>query len=153
MAKFRIKDSDPGFRKLKKNFKGPDSVDIGVFAGQGSDLVIYAATNEFGTDRAGPNRNITIPERSFLRAGVDENKKAFVSFIAGAAPKVVLGKESKKSVLSKLGLLAQGKVQKRIASGPFVPNAPSTIRIKGSSRPLINTGRLRQSITFEVGRK
>lgn len=153
MARFRIKDSDPGFKKLKKNFKGPDNVDIGVFAGQGSDLVIYAATNEFGTDQAGPNRNIIIPERSFLRAGVDENKRELKQFAKKKAFDVLTGKISKKVALSQLGLLAQSKVQKRIASGPFVPNAPSTIRIKGSSRPLVNTGRLRQSITFEVGRK
>ena len=153
MAKFRIKDSDPGFRKLKKNFKGPDHVDIGVFAKQDSEVVIYAATNEFGTDRAGPNRNITIPERSFLRAGVDENKKIFRAFLAGELPKVVTGKKSKEKVLLQLGALAQGKVQGKIRQGPFTPNAPSTVRIKGSSRPLINTGRLRQSITFEVGRK
>ena len=153
MAKFRIRDSDPGFKKLKKNLKGPDSVDIGVFAKQGSEVVIYAATNEFGTDRAGPNRNITIPERSFLRAGVDENKKSFALFLASQAPRVVLGKTTKKKVLSQLGVLAQGKVQGKIIHGPYAPNKPSTIRIKGSSRPLVNTGRLRQSITFEVGRE
>ena len=153
MAKFRIRDSDPGFRKLRKNFKGPDSVDIGVFAKQGSELVIYAATNEFGTDRAGPNRNITIPERSFLRAGIDENRRELKKFAAKKALDVLTGKLSKKAALSQLGLLAQGKVQLKITRGPFVPNQPSTIILKGSSKPLINTGRLRQSISFEVGRK
>lgn len=153
MAKFRIKDSDPGFRKLKKNFKGPDHVDIGVFAKQDSEVVIYAATNEFGTDRAGPNRNITIPERSFLRAGIDENKQSFRAFLAAELPKVAAGKKSKKKVLLQLGALVQGKVQGKIIKGPYAANMPSTVRAKGSSRPLVDTGRLRQSITFEVGRK
>lgn len=153
MARFRIKDSDPGFKRLKKNLKGPDSVDIGVFAKQGSELVIYAATNEFGTDRAGPNRNIAIPERSFLRAGIDENRRDLKKFAAKKALDVVTGKLSKKVALSQLGLLAQAKVLMKIIRGPFVPNKPSTIIAKGSSKPLINTGRLRQSISFEVGRK
>lgn len=153
MAKFRVRDSDPGFRKLKKNFKGPNAVDIGVFAEQGSEVVIYAATNEFGTDRAGPNRNITIPERSFLRAGVDENKNEFRTFLESKAVRIVLGKESKERVLSKLGALAQGKIQSRIAQGRFTPNAPLTIRIKGSTKPLIDTGRLRQSITWRIGKR
>ena len=55
MAKFQIRDSDPGFRKFRKQLQGgPDAVDIGLFSEQGSDLVIYAASNEFGIHRMSP---------------------------------------------------------------------------------------------------
>ena len=48
-SRVKVRDSDPGFKKLIKRLTGPDRVDIGVFADQGSDLVIKAASNEFGT--------------------------------------------------------------------------------------------------------
>ena len=35
-------------------------------------------------------------------------------------------------------------------TGSFTPNKPATIKRKGSSRPLIDTGHLRQSITSKV---
>ena len=44
----------------------------------------------------------------------------------------------------------KGIVQKTIKEGSFVPNAPSTIRKKGSDKPLIDTGRLRQSVNYHI---
>ena len=53
-------------------------------------------------------------------------------------------------MLEQLGAMAVGEVQKYVTELDTPPNAPSTIRQKGSSNPLINTGALRQSITYEV---
>ena len=141
-AKVRIRDSDPGFKKLKRSLKGPDRVDIGVFAKQGSDLVIYAAANEFGTS--------TIPERSHLRAGIDEGKEKIDKFIAGSFNKMFAGRSTKVIEIGRLGLLGTSLVVGKINKGPFVKNKPATIRAKGSSKPLINTGRLRASYTHRV---
>ena len=143
MAKFQIRDSDPGFRKFRKQLKGgPDAVDIGLFSEQGSDLVIYAASNEFGTEK--------IPERSFLRSTVDENRREFRAFLDKRKNQVVISRTERERVLKGLGLFAEKKVVIKIGKGPFTANAPSTIRMKGSSKPLINTGRMRQSITSKV---
>ena len=151
-SRVKVRDSDPGFRKLRKRFKGPDRVDIGVFGekvagktdkdGNEIDLVIIAASNEFGTD--------TIPERSFMRAGVDENKKEFETFLAKGSFAVIAGKLSKRQLIGRLGLLGVKKIQEKIESGPFKANKPKTVQRKGSSKPLIDTGRLRQSITHRL---
>ena len=37
-----------------------------------------------------------------------------------------------------------------IGRGHFVPNAPNTIKQKGSSQPLIDTGRMRNSVSHKV---
>jgi hypothetical protein len=145
MAKPIFEDNDPGFKKLIKRTKGPDNVDVGVFANQGSDLVIYAASNEFGTNE--------IPERSFLRAGIDEGRRRLQEFAKSQAVRVLLGKIKKKNALKLLGLKAEEGVIRKIDKGPFKPNAPATIKKKGSSKPLIDTGRLRQAITSRVGRR
>ena len=142
MARFIVRDSDPGFKKLIKNLKGPNRVDIGVFSEQGEDLVIYAASNEFGTEN--------IPERSAIRAGIDEKKKQIGRLTSKLAEKVIVGKISKKEALEIIGQTAQGIVQGKMVRGPFTPNKPTTVARKGSSKPLIDTGRYRSSITFRV---
>jgi hypothetical protein len=142
-SRVRIRDSDPGFKKLKKSLKGPDRVDIGVFAKQGSDLVIQAASNEFGTDH--------IPERSHLRAGIDEGKEKINSFIAGSFNRMFAGRSTKIIEIGRLGLLGTSLVVEKINKGSFVPNAPSTLRAKRpKTKPLINTTRMRNSYTHRV---
>ena len=49
-----------------------------------------------------------------------------------------------------LGAYVVGLVQETIADGVPPPNSPATIAAKGSDTPLIDTGILRQSITYEV---
>lgn len=102
-----------------------------------------AAANEFGTAR--------IPERSFIRAWYDgritENRKALRALSA----RVLRGELTQEQAWEQLGLLFQADIQKRMAEGVPPPNAPATIAAKGSSTPLIDSGQLRSSVTYEVG--
>ena len=52
--------------------------------------------------------------------------------------------------LNQLGVITKGMVQEEIGSGDFAPNAPSTVRQKGSEQPLIDTGTMRQSVNYVV---
>jgi hypothetical protein len=49
-----------------------------------------------------------------------------------------------------IGMRVVGDIQDRISDGIPPPNSPITIARKGSSKPLIDSGQLRQSISFEV---
>lgn len=111
----------------------------------GSDLTLatIAAINEFGTDK--------IPSRPFLRSTVDTNRDEYAEDIADAFKAVLDGKAPLEAGLNKLGLKAVRDVQRTIKSNDFARNAPSTIAAKGSTSPLIDTGRLRQSIDYEIG--
>ena len=46
------------------------------------------------------------------------------------------------------------KLEDRVASGrgKFKPNSPKTIKRKGSAKPLIDTGLMRESITYKVNK-
>jgi len=58
-----------------------------------------------------------------------------------------------KMTYKKLGIEAENVVQRAFASGGYgawPPDSASTIRRKGSSRPLIDTAQLRKSITSDV---
>jgi hypothetical protein len=126
-------------------------VQVGVFAsGKGGDtkkqddkltVLEVAIFNEFG---------LGVPERSFIRAYVDANEKRIKEMCRVLALQVLAGKISQEQALELLGLKLVGEIQQRIADGIPPPNAPSTIKAKGSSVPLIDTGQLRSSITHRV---
>lgn len=127
------------------------SVKIGVFAEQGSDLVKYAGANEFGATIKRARTTIKIPERSFLRAAIDEGRQEIVRFVDLQAINLLIKQnQSLKRTLRLLGLFGVKLVKAKIIKGPFVPNAPATIRKKGSSKPLIDKTRLFGSITFKT---
>ncbi len=113
---------------------------VGVTGSQGSDLVVIAAANEYGTSDG------RIPSRPFLRNAL--NKPELVAFVQNIATKYIKGDTGLDESLNKIGAYTAGLVQRSIGSDTPPPNAASTIKRKGSSKTLINTGRLRQSITW-----
>lgn len=154
MARRRVKirDSDPGFRKAIAKFgKGTSVTKIGLFSDKhDSELLLYASVNEFGTDRAGRGNATVIPERSYLRATVDQNRKKIIAIIKKGKEDIVAGRRTKEAVLREVGFFVEGEVKQRISRGIAPVNKPSTIRAKGSSTTLIDSGRLRQSIIHIV---
>lgn len=136
-------------QRLKKGLK---KVYVGVPEGAGDDengtpLAVIAAANEFGTADG------HIPERSFMRSTVAENRDKYMRLNVRNARTIMRGGQTMTEALHQLGVMAVGDVQKKIAQGDFEANAASTVKRKGSSHPLIDTGRLRQSINYQVGEK
>lgn len=121
---------------------------IGVPAGKseedGASMALVAAVNEFGS----PDRGI--PERPFLRAGIRENYPRITRLNVRTLREVAEGTMTADTALNLLGEVTAGGVKAKIAEGGFVANAPSTIKAKGSDKPLIDSGALRQSITYLV---
>jgi hypothetical protein len=111
-------------------------------AGEPIPLAMIAAVHEFGC----PERNI--PERSFLRAGIRRGTPKFNRLNVDSLRKVVRGEMTIATALDRLGVVAVGEVKREFVVGSFAPLKPETIKRKGSSRPLIDTGQLRQSITY-----
>jgi hypothetical protein len=122
-------------------------VKVGVLSSAGSEkngthLADVATFNEFGTSR--------IPSRPFMRQTFDNNKNSIKTASDGLKSDVFKGEISVQGALKKLGVWYKGKIQKTIVDGEFIENAASTIKAKGSDRPLIDTGRLRQSINYQI---
>ena len=107
----------------------------------GTDLVDVAMYNEYGTS--------TIPPRPFLEQGVQNHQQEIQQAINNAFYIVDKGGDAEKG-LNQIGNVARGAIQDEIANGDFAPNAPSTIKKKGSSRPLIDTGHMRQSVKYYI---
>ena len=98
------------------------------------------AVHEFGTNN--------IPARPWLNPGVASGNAEYLNIIE----RVLSDGEQLDVALERIGVVAVGKVQKYMRDLRTPPNAPSTIKRKGSSNPLIDTGVLRQSVTYKVTR-
>lgn len=147
-------DRDRGYKRLIRNWLalGTRQVLVGVRSrdgfktreGDSLNLAGIASANEFGTADG------RVPERSFLRSTVDENADTYGRMIGRAVLRHLSGQEDIDQGLAKLGARAVGDVQAKIVAIDTPPNAPSTVARKGADNPLIDTGRLRQSIDYEI---
>ena len=147
---------DRGWKKINDLYNrlrnGKIYVKAGVLSGSDSrsdtmDNVTLALIHEFGT---GDGR---IPARSFVRSTFADNRPNYEAQLKQVVVKA-FGKDPDLLIkgLNLIGLAMASDMKKRITLGAGVPppNAPSTIKAKGSSRPLVDTGQLVRSITHAV---
>ena len=97
--------------------------------------------HEYGTS--------TIPPRPFLLPAIQNHQREIRELSATLLAKVVRGEMSKRDALGKIGALAQGLVQQQIRETVNPPLQPATIRRKGSSQPLIDSGNMWQNVQWE----
>lgn len=137
-----LSDRDLGYRDILRRLAGArDSATlIGIHEGAGSDLAVIAAANEYGTEDG------HIPERSFLRATVDANAAVYGQELDDTVQAHIDGDRTLTEGLALLGARVEGDVKQYMTDLQDPPNAPATIARKGSSNPLIDTGRLRAAI-------
>lgn len=138
-------------RKLQKMLQDMAALEVRVgfqhgkaTEDDGTDVCDVAAWNELGT--------VNMPSRPFLRKSVDENEGKINSFLQSKKDDLVNG-VSVEQVLKEIGIFQKDLIQEKITEGSFAPNAESTVRKKGSSKPLIDTGRMRQSVNYEIKKK
>ena len=111
----------------------------------GLSLVEVALIHEFGAPARG------IPQRSFLRAAIDEHAPDIRRLILAVAARALDGAITPAQALDQIGSKVAGWVQTRIDQGIAPPLKPETIARKGSSKPLVNVGQLKAAVTWKVG--
>jgi len=144
-GKADITDDDKGMRAAieRLDVRGQEFVDIGILADAGEAEVEKAAQNEFGTER--------IPERSFIRATIDENEDRLARARVTLSGRIADGQLQRDAALRLMGVRIQTMIRRKIRTLRTPPNAPATIAKKGSDNPLIDTGEMLRRVTFRVG--
>ena len=112
---------------------------------EGPTVAEVAAWNEFGT--------VHIPPRPFMRQSVDKYESQIKTMCAEQLKAIAEGSANADEALRAIGALQVGLIQHEIGAGGFVENADSTIKQKDSSQPLIDEGRMRQSVLYVVKKK
>ncbi len=138
------KDAIKELQRISKSMGGPDSVKVGLPKGSndypdGTSVIMVGVVHEFGSS----SRNI--PQRSFLRSTVQEKRREYKTMFKKLSKKIIDGLITKKEALALIGLQVQTDVKEKITD----IKEPALKHREGN--PLIDTGHLRQSITFQVG--
>ena len=149
MSRRGVTDTDLGWGRIKRTMSRLSGSYTKVGLQQGSQrndegglssLVTVGAVHEFGA----PNRNI--PQRSFLRSAFDQHRREIDQVLAKEKGAILAGTRTIEQSLDVVGLLHTAQVQAKISSNVPPHLAAATIEKKGSSRTLIDTRQLVQSI-------
>lgn len=100
-----------------------------------------------------------IPARPFLVPGVEDAKGPVTGRLKDAAADALEGNRTGVDEnLNAAGLAAQNAVRAKINTGPFAPLKPQTLaarrrRGRTGDKPLIDTGQLRNAVTYVIRNK
>lgn len=144
-CKIDIKGVDELCERLRKQMKKVKGARAGYIGNQsypnGLTVAENALIQEYGTD--------TIPPRPFLRKTLKQQKK-WAKFTKEMFDANGDGTLTLEQIAGQVGIMMKQDIQDSINSNIPPPNAESTIRQKGSSKTLIDTGTLRNSVQSEV---
>lgn len=97
--------------------------------------------------------SVTIPERSFIRAGYDKNKNRLAEVVQAEVAEIYQGRQTARKAAEFIGGKAVEFIQEYMSEASNFTPKGSIQRDRAPSyanNPLIVTGRLRNSITFKV---
>ena len=117
--------------------------DAGKDPDTGADLLDIAIYNEFGTEH--------IPARPFVRDFAEKNGEALGKAMDRMAGAVQDGRMGVDTALDQLGTFAEKHQKEHVQQSKkwAKPNAPSTVKKKGSDVPLIDQGLMVGAIRYE----
>ncbi|MFB7302615.1 hypothetical protein [Heyndrickxia sporothermodurans] len=166
--KVTIKDTNniPAIKKQLRQLE-KSSLKVGVFGDFADEIVTIARVHEYGCDisvtpkmrkwfaaNGYPLKKTTtvikIAERSWLRSGYDENIDKIVREIETFVPDIFENNVNIDVFMNQIGKEFASLIQKKLRAITNPPNSAMTIERKGSSNPLIDSGRLVQSIEHRV---
>ena len=146
----KIKQDIKELDKLIANFKDIKIVNVGIIGGEQQDGIPMASigmVQEFGSvvNNISKRSFIKEPLLAHLSEKIKRQKEKLKQylFIDKRLDEAynLMGNTAKSIIISSF---------KNKNDGQWAPNAPSTIKKKGVDNPLIDTGRLRRSITYEL---
>jgi hypothetical protein len=153
-----LTDTDKGYRALMKRLQeqAAPGLRVGVFGAKAdaqhadSELTVgdIATIHEFGFEHV--RGGYFVLERAWLRGYYDENEARLKEMVRRVAEAVAQGKMTREQGLNLIGLKISGEIKQRLQAGITPPLAESTIKAKGSSVPLIDSGQFIGSIAHEV---
>lgn len=143
------KDLENLIKSLSKDIK----VKVGLLKNKGGDELVWddldlaglGAKHEFGYGN--------IPVRSFLEMPFDVKNDEFLRLLKDLIDVELLKDKNSTHLADEIGLCALAIIAEAFDTqgyGQWEDNAPYTIAIKGRNEPLVDTGKMRNTIDYEV---
>lgn len=143
-------------RDIKSNYVAR----VGILGGDASaphDSESGMTNSAIGLVHEFGSQDGNIPPRSFLRMPLETQQNKLIEiFEDHPEVKKAIAEGNTKYALKIIGFYGEQIVKDAFRSsgfGQWKPNAPATVRKKGSSRPLIDTGKLIASVSSDVVKK
>lgn len=160
---FKLKVNKKPWERMKKRLltKTPRSIDVGWFPeakyDNGIPVAWIALLNEYGYMTSGKYQGWH-PPRPFFRVFLKEfitNSVLVADKIAPKVHRVAIGKMTWAALHREIGKELVDWVRKKILDTKSPPNTPLTISLKGFNDPLIETGRMYETVRYRIkqGRK
>ncbi|MFX3616227.1 MAG: hypothetical protein ACE3JK_01685 [Sporolactobacillus sp.] len=143
---------------LAPKYKGVDPKSLDLFYLKTKEGTAYLCRNK-GKDQIEfcymLAKQVTVPERSFIRSTFDEKNEKWAEFFEVQLEKVCALEMTAKEAYSRLGALIVGDIQKKMRNLKDPALSPITIagRQRHSSNPLMDSGHLREAVTWKVVRE
>ena len=161
MAKSKVFDIDKGWRNIGRGLREFTAHEISVGLPEdspeshekvdGLSMAALGAIHEYGTYDG------HIPARRWLSAATDYYRDTITDRYVRLWKRIMTGKPTLVGQeLEKVGVFGARKVREYVRKiGPTVwePLSDRTVSAKGSSRPLINTGKLLRAVTHTIRKK
>ena len=146
---------------------GQHHLEIGILSEGDTELTMIASVHEFGVQiQVTPamraflhhigihlkkeTETINIPERSFVRSGWDAKLPDIEQKITMLLDAVLMGEIDAMTFYNSIGGQVVVYLQEYLTALSSPPNHPATVEQKGSSNPLVDTGRLKDASTWRV---
>lgn len=148
-TRVQVKLDSKGLSQLTRTLKSlrGKGVDVGFFGSKkhpgSKDITVteIATVHEFGSSDG------KIPQRPFMRQAFQNNNN-FRGVYKKALKQAMTEGKSAQRTLFLLGESVRAGIVDEITEGTFTPLSPVTIEKKGSSKPLIDTGFMRNSVQW-----
>jgi hypothetical protein len=155
-------DKDKGWKELVHTFEVNDGEMVafvgflrssGMYKNKGRrggkppkpiTIAQLAAVHEYGSSDG------HIPQRSFFISTLTENRRKIEKRLKKLAGQILDGGMNERKGLGAIAEWVKGLIKSKIASNIPPQNADSTVKRKGSSHTLIDTGQMINSVDWEV---
>lgn len=112
--------------------------------------IIYVSRSNPRVGRMAKTKPFDVPARQFMDNAVTRLQEDKAGNGAEIARRVVDGEIDGETALKMVCLAAENAIREAITDDTYTPNSPVTINRKQSDKPLIDTGKMRQSVTSVV---
>ena len=147
-----MQDIDNGYKKIKEELEKLDKLKLIIYIDDkatypgGIKVDFIAMLMEYGNE----NFDVPFPARPFFRSTFDAHYDNISNLMERCVDKIADGKMTAHKAFETVGKDVVKKVREMILNGTYVALAESTVKAKGSDKPLYDTGTLVRSVKYKI---
>lgn len=156
-----MQDTDNGYKKIQDELEKLDKLKLIIYIDDEKEyerinkkngekhkikVDVVAMLMEYGSDAF----DVPFPARPFFRSTFDAHYDDISNLMERCIDKIVDGKMTAHKAFETVGKDVVKKVREMILNGTYAALAESTVKAKGSDKPLYDTGALVRSVKYKI---